>query len=719
MITVDGLSGDVSSAIVRLTPDHWPAQPPAQIGEWLGELTLDGQEAPIERLFHLLDVIHLSGTERLIDTLKQQTGRLASDLTEVKEQLNGLESQRAELGELAEQLQFASPGQAASEGALREEVAAERRQAESELRTARPLFEDLNRANALTAMVQTGDAAEHQHRLRELRQELDSAKRRLNAAETNHSKAVAALGRGTTAQRRVAKVEGQLSSIAKTAENLLVRQEELGGRLESLGIPTAVDQLTAEQRSVLGDAFKLGLERQRRLQLLAARNRRTDSENRLLDDMRVVLDDAVGKDLGATVVARINDLDITVTDLRDGLGLLDGPADNDLEELAATTRDLAEMSELKDIFERRASLQRSDADLRLELERLEPEAAGHDELRNKAAETRAVLDAASAEVRSLTAQIGAMSRSVLGGADVADVEAIIRDLLTKHNVGPDALSAALPDAQAQLLDLQTQAEKLQSEDERLAASEARRRVLRESLRRRSESDDNLRWLSQLAEILTPDKSIETNIIDWPDATWQRLADHVAASRNALNKLTGDVEGMQNLASEFPSQTNAMATAIKNVVEADALAELSSEPIREALFDGGRVRRISFDDESITWTTPSGEIRTRPLAAFSSGQQALGFMRARLEQIAVQPAANRLVFLDEFGAFISADSRRPLAELLTSQELRSLGEQVVVVLPLQTDYADELDQTTGRLHEEYARRADEVADHGYFTEAFTG
>src|ERR1700722_14057429 len=32
-ITVDGLSGDVSSAIVRLTPDHWPAQPPAQIGE--------------------------------------------------------------------------------------------------------------------------------------------------------------------------------------------------------------------------------------------------------------------------------------------------------------------------------------------------------------------------------------------------------------------------------------------------------------------------------------------------------------------------------------------------------------------------------------------------------------------------------------------------------------------------------------------------------------
>jgi hypothetical protein len=156
-----------------------------------------------------------------------------------------------------------------------------------------------------------------------------------------------------------------------------------------------------------------------------------------------------------------------------------------------------------------------------------------------------------------------------------------------------------------------------------------------------------------------------------------------------------------------------------VIEADALAELSAEPIADALFDSGTVRRVNLDEESITWTTPSGETRTRPLAAFSSGEQALGFMRARLQQIADQPTTDRLVFLDEFGAFISADRRRPLAELLTSDELRALAEQVVVVLPLQSDYAMELDQTTGDLHEIYTQRARAVAEHGYFAEEFTG
>jgi hypothetical protein len=439
----------------------------------------------------------------------------------------------------------------------------------------------------------------------------------------------------------------------------------------------------------------------------------------LLDDVRIILDDAAKAGLGSTVLARINNQEITVSEFRGGLGFLSEVDDNDLEELATVTRDLAELTELKELFERRATLENEDTQLRLEIQRLEPEAAGHDELRSKAAETRAVLDATGAEVRSFMAQIGALSRSVLGGTDIGDVEAHIRDLLAKHNVQASELPAALIDAQAKILDLQAQDGNLEAEVDRLSASASRRRVLRETLRRRSESDEGYRWLSQLATALTPDVGLKAGPTDWPDETWQRLADHVTAFRSALSKLVGDVGGLQAIASQSPSKPSPRANAIKNVIEADALAELSAEPIADALFDSGTVRRVNLDEESITWTTPSGETRTRPLAAFSSGEQALGFMRARLQQIADQPTTDRLVFLDEFGAFISADRRRPLAELLTSDELRALAEQVVVVLPLQSDYAMELDQTTGDLHEIYTQRARAVAEHGYFAEEFTG
>src|SRR5690242_8893487 len=36
VITINGLSGEHSSATVQLTPDDWPEQPSELIGEWLG-----------------------------------------------------------------------------------------------------------------------------------------------------------------------------------------------------------------------------------------------------------------------------------------------------------------------------------------------------------------------------------------------------------------------------------------------------------------------------------------------------------------------------------------------------------------------------------------------------------------------------------------------------------------------------------------------------------
>lgn len=718
VITIEGLVGECSTAKIQLTPDAWPTDPLEKIDDWLGVLTLDGESAPIQRLFELLDVVHLSGTERLLDTLKQQTGRLAAALSHMAARLNAIDDQRAELGAIAEQLQFASPREAERERERREQALAELRRVQEAQRATKPVADDLSRATALTALVETGDAAEHQRRLQELRTGLVSARDILQLAETKHEEAVAALAKGTVAQRRVARLERQLGTIKKTMDGLLARQEERGTQLESLQIPTDTDALDVTQQEILQKALATAHDRQRGLQVVAARSRRSRAENQLVDDVRVVVDAAAEAGLGDTIVARVNEHDITVTELRAGLGFLDTVVDADSDELAVATRELAQLSELRDVFSRRADLQTEYENLRVELQRLEPAAAGHDELREEASRARVALDTASAEVRSHMVQIGALSRSALGGDDVTDAEELIRDLLEKHEVHPSNLPTALADAQAAVLDLQTREETLTHEVEQIDGNAARRRVTRERLRRQSESSQKMNWLGRLAERFSSSAGSSASG-DWTDDTWQLVSDHVTASKGALSRLVNDVSGLQVISTQTVTQTSRLGSAIKTVSEADALAEFSIRPIADALFDGGDVLRVSLDDESITWTTPAGDMRTRPLAAFSSGEQALGFMRARLQQIADQVSENRLIFLDEFGAFISADRRRPLAELLTSDELQLLVEQVVVVLPLQSDYMNELDETTGALHELYDARARAVAEHGYFTEVFAG
>lgn len=721
-VTINGLEGEFSTATVRLTPLQWPEDhAPIKIEDWLGTLTLDGKDVPIGELFDLFHVVHLSGTERLADTLTQQTDRLAAALADIEARLDGLNDNRVALGKMADELRFLSPREADAERKLLEAATADRRRVATDLETMRPRAQDLRRAYALAVMVQSGGAAQHEHKLLTLREELEKARTRMHEAERNRDAAVAALAKGSSAQQQVAKRERRLGTIQKAMDKLLARQEELGAQLEALGIPASVDLLAPQERAALDEKVNEALVRQRQLQVQAARHHRTSAENQVLDDIRVVLDDAVADGLSDTILARVHEQDITVSELRGGLGFLAEIDDSELVELSHAAQELAQLTELKELFAQRKTLQEEHRKLRLELQQLEPEAASHDELRKQATEAREALDKASAEVRAYNVEIGALSRSVLGGAEaVADVSAHVQELVAKHAVDAGQLPTALSEAESMVMELQAQEEKLGREIERLVSNRTRRRVGRESFRRQSEHDQRMLWLGRLAARVTP--ASRQGRGDWTDETWQRLSDHITASKDAYDRLYTQISGLHVIAAESRIQKghgSPLGGALKAVVEAEALAEFSATPIVDALFDGGEVRRVSLDEgaSTITWTTPSGETRTRPLTAFSSGEQALGFMRARLQQIADRPMSNRFVFLDEFGAFISADRRRPLAELLTSHELEALGEQVIVVLPLQSDYENELGETTGELHELYAERVRAIEQQGYFTEAF--
>lgn len=115
---------------------------------------------------------------------------------------------------------------------------------------------------------------------------------------------------------------------------------------------------------------------------------------------------------------------------------------------------------------------------------------------------------------------------------------------------------------------------------------------------------------------------------------------------------------------------------------------------------------------------SGDEQIRPLEALSSGQQAFTFTKARLALLRQQSprATNRLLVLDEYGAFVSHDRLRVLERLLFDWRDSHQGDQILLILPAVQDYAGLSETVSGDLRLKYLERAEQLRGPGYFTEA---
>lgn len=107
-------------------------------------------------------------------------------------------------------------------------------------------------------------------------------------------------------------------------------------------------------------------------------------------------------------------------------------------------------------------------------------------------------------------------------------------------------------------------------------------------------------------------------------------------------------------------------------------------------------------------------RARPLEAFSSGEQAFAYTRAQLGLLDEQDprAPNRLIVLDEFGAFIAHDRLSALLDYLRTRVSLHPEDQVLVILPLGNNYEQLAQSSIGDEAERFQRLADEVRARRY-------
>lgn len=119
---------------------------------------------------------------------------------------------------------------------------------------------------------------------------------------------------------------------------------------------------------------------------------------------------------------------------------------------------------------------------------------------------------------------------------------------------------------------------------------------------------------------------------------------------------------------------------------------------------------------VEWETRDGARRSRPLDAFSRGEQAFAYTRARLASLdAVDTRArNRLIVLDEFGAFIARDRLQALVDLLKERQRRVPNDQVLLILPIAADYHEQMKTAIATEKERLEPIIRDLDEDGFFT-----
>ncbi|MDO9352924.1 MAG: hypothetical protein Q7T55_04475 [Solirubrobacteraceae bacterium] len=183
-------------------------------------------------------------------------------------------------------------------------------------------------------------------------------------------------------------------------------------------------------------------------------------------------------------------------------------------------------------------------------------------------------------------------------------------------------------------------------------------------------------------------------------------------RAAVQQVVSDLVGRGDLGIR-----TARVAAARLSLERYAASQFEVPEVREPLLgSGAHSLEMNFVEKSLEWLDGDGQKHKRPLEGFSSGEQAFGFTQARLALAsgASQSAANQLIALDEFGAFVSGQRLRALRTFLESWSHRRKGIQLILILPAR-DFEDLANRAAPRERERYVRLGEKMKDPGYLVE----
>ena len=716
-VSIEQLDGGRSMS-VTFTPDQWDATVPDTVGDWLGTAVIDDRPATATACAALVSVTRIAGDEDLEDTLQRRVDTLNAYLQAAAHTIRDRGGQiDSELGDIRADLERADPDEITKDARLLVEVEQRLRMAEADAATAS------GRLNRLLKALET-------------RRQLEAAGQATNALLTRRAELVAEvkrLDKEFTAQEEQARRADNALSAEGDAQKKLADGERLlrHRRSRLANLDREVEELATRQSVAADVAAVTGAltDSDTHLRELAARHRDLDGTSlvrELIGEITVPLETAQ-EHAGDQILVKTSDGGLTVSQTLAGVAqrreeLAGQPQPAQMRELASRI-DIANRRQeaLRTLAGRLDELGRQQ-ELVTQAQREAAAAAEHAEHASQAARrSRAANQAVGATQEALTkthAELAAVQQQI-GAAGVAskeDAEADLRAALTELDLGEAELLSAEGVARSALADADRALADLAS-----SASSIRRRL---TVRR---TDVDL-VLARLRE--SPRHSWLLNAtVDLADSlanpeqrysAFAQLRTAVLHASEAAYKAADFLTGLAGIAEDFfadrggsvrPDLVQPLRPAFEAVLGHRLRETLNRKSIRDALFDGSDVVRIEPASRQLTLRDAEGNETYRPMEAFSSGERAFAFTQARIADLEPPGKPNRLLVLDEFGAFVAADRLPDLASFLADGVAR-VADQVLVILPLHVNYATEIGDTRGDLRRRYEDRLVQITDRGY-------
>jgi hypothetical protein len=707
--------------------DDWVHETPAEGPVSFRRLEVDGRVASLEEIRRLVRVYRLAGDEDLVETLAQRADHAADSVRRWTRRfadveagpLATLESRLGEVGELIGDWSTDRYDQLLASVANAEALRISR-VAESEL--ARVRRDELLAARRV------------QHELHQLESDLPTIQAEIHSVDSEIERL--RTNRDAT-HDAITALAGQVAAAAPVAHELKNARRTLGrnrdnlaSALDALGVAAAQAEVAPSDQTIAAAIRDVEAE----LASLAEAQASLDQApamRELLDVSTARLAEAEGDGLGDQVLIddTETDLQLTVTETKGGMASrraqLEGqPPPPEAAELAARLERVKRRHELLGVARSRAAdaaryrrlVDQNQQRVNAALGAFDPSAV------ERLQELEAQRRSSDERMLELAAHRAAL-RQQLGGILAADTPEQAADqlALALEHLGLDAsqLGGALSTAENDLsmsLSLQQGAEDAHRAARReLARAEAEMRRISGAVA----SSPELEWLreslpsyaiavpgdaaNQQAAALGVAREVLDTVVD-------RLGDHrgqLAAVENGLRGLARRLRGHALETRRYVEELEAWLG--RHFSDWFNILRVRSELLPEA--DGPVV--VDLHTAEVRWSEGPME-RARPLEAFSSGEQAFAYTRARLAILDEEehPPPNRLIALDEFGAFIAHDRLTGLLAHLQDRAATHPSDQVLVILPLSRDYSSMAATAMGAEATRLAALAQEIDDRGY-------
>jgi hypothetical protein len=689
---------------------------------WFDDVVIDGSRATLADVRARLRVLRLAGDETLVESLalmveqhRAHVDHLLADLAGQGGRLTLVEALLDDAQELVERVQ---PARLDADREVLAKAQEDLARTEDEYRQHAEALAVLQRAIEVRS-----DLARLLQRAPDLDRRISQLDQQIAAAERDRTALNQQIREQTQRAAVSSKVKKDLDNARTTRDR---NRRKLTAAVDRLSAAAAVASVKPDIRVVEAAIAKVAAE----LEQLERQKEAADAApvlRRTLDGVSEPLTSAIASGHGNRTLIELHGDDVTVSEVASAVSdrrrALEGvpPAPESIaiaKEIQERRRRLSQLREIPDLLEERDRFERLyDANE----ERVQGLlGTGALEAAALAQELEAKRTAVDAQLLSLAAERAATAQKragIGGGATEQQLKEDLKGHLAEAGVPEEELdtrvaaeSAAEEVSRRRIIAFRDQIEQLRGG---IARQEAELQALRLRL-----ADPTLSWLVAGA-VPMPDDDRATAWLASLQGRLVKVRERVGHVRNNLQTVASSLGAIAaELRGREPDGT-VYEGQLRRWLAREFSGWFDDPLVKRHLFPGATNVQVNLATRQVQWDL-AGRTESRPLSAFSSGEQAFAYTQARLARLAGDspPDVRQLIVLDEFGSFIAENRLTTLYDLLRERIAQRPLDQVLIILPVRDDYKDLADSAVGAQRSHYEALDRELSNSGYVVQDLT-